>query len=121
MPGSAYYNTAKQIATWLSLVPECQINCSTKSIVDSLSTVKLEKDEILVSFDVVSLYTNVPVMESIQTCADLLYAKYTLPVDKDVFIQLAKLASCDVVMLTPDGYYKQVDGLAMGSPYVPHF
>ena len=119
MPGSAYYNTAKQIATWLSLVLECQINCSTKSIVDSLSTVKLEKDEILVSFDVVSLYTNVPVMESIKTCADLLYAKYTLPVDKDVFIQLAKLASCDVVMLTPDGYYKQVDGLAMGSPCAP--
>ena len=119
MPGSAYYKIAKQVAFWLSIVPECQINCSTKSIVDSLSAIKLEKGELLVSFDVVSLYTNVPVMEAIQVCADLLYDKCCMPVDKDTFIVLAKLASCDVIMLTPDGYYRQVDGLAMGSPCAP--
>ena len=54
MPGSVYYNIAKQVASWLSHVPECQINCSTKEVCDTLSTVKLEDDEELVSFDVVS-------------------------------------------------------------------
>ena len=58
-------------------------------------------------------------MEAIQVCADLLYDKCCMPVDKDTFIVLAKLASCDVIMLTPDGYYRQVDGLAMGSPCAP--
>ena len=79
---------------------------------------ELESDEVLVSFDVSSLYTNVPLLESIQVCADLLFREGIKkpPVDKETFIELAKLASCDVVMLTHDGYYKQVDGLAMGSP-----
>ena len=58
-------------------------------------------------------------MEAIQVCADLLYDKCCMPVDKDTFIVLAKLASCDVIMLTLDGYYRQVDGLAMGSPCAP--
>ena len=80
MPGSVYYNVAKQVAKWLSVIPECQINCSTKSICDSLGNVKLEENEELVSFDVVSLYTNVPVMEAIHVCADLLFKKCSLPV-----------------------------------------
>jgi len=89
--------------------------------VDTISKVKLDPDEILVSFDVVSLYTNVPVKESIQVCADLLFNKHKigLPVDKETFIELAMIASCDVIMLTPEGYYRQVDGLAMGSPCAP--
>ena len=65
MPGSVYYNVAKQVAKWLSFIPECQINCDTKTICDTLSTVTLDENEELVSFDVVSLYTNVPVMEAI--------------------------------------------------------
>ena len=32
MPGSAYYNVAKQVAVWLSNVPECKINCSKEEI-----------------------------------------------------------------------------------------
>ena len=120
MPGSVYYNVAKQVAKWLSFIPECQINCDTKTICDTLSTVTLDENEELVSFDVVSLYTNVPVMEAIHVCADLLYNKFTLlPVDKETFIELAKIASCNVLMLTHDGYYKQLDGLAMGSPPAP--
>ena len=43
-----------------------------------------------------------------------------IPVEKSVFIELTKIASCDVIMSTHDGYYKQIDGLAMGSPPAPH-
>ena len=64
MPGSAYHKVAIKVAEWLSVVPECQINSSTKTVCDKLKTVTLERDEIVVSFDVSSLYTNVPVMES---------------------------------------------------------
>ena len=73
------------------------------------------------SFDVVSLYTNVSVNEAIDVCADLLFSKTVIEnMDKDTFKILAKLASCNVLISTHDGYFKQIDGLAMGSAPAPH-
>ena len=47
--------------------------------------------------------------------------KYELPpVDKETFRTLVMMSSCNVLMLTHDGYYQQTDGLAMGSPPSPH-
>ena len=120
MPGSAYHKIGVQIAEWLSTVPQCRINSSSKSVCDSLKSVQLEEHEELVSFDVSALYTNVPVVEAIDICADMLFDQSDLPIDKDTFITLAKMASCNVLMSTHDGYYKQIDGLAMGSPPAPH-
>ena len=51
MPGSAYHKIAVQVTEWLSVVDECKINSSTKSIADSLKSIKLDKDEVIVSFD----------------------------------------------------------------------
>ena len=83
---------------------------------------RTQRSRQLVSFNVVSLYTIVPVVEAINCCADLLYngRQKAPPVDKETFITLAKLAVCDVIMSTHDGPYKQVDGLAMGSPPAPY-
>jgi len=96
----------------LKVVPDCNINSSTKTVTDSIRNVKLEPDEELVSFDVTSLYTNVPVREAIMDCTKLLYSgKYTKPpVSQNTFIELAELCTCDVLMLTHDGYYRQTDG-----------
>ena len=74
MPGSAYHSVAKQIAEWLSIVPEAQINSSSKMISDLVKTIELENDEELVSFDVSALYTNVPVKDAINMAAEWLYA-----------------------------------------------
>jgi hypothetical protein len=122
MPGSAYHRVGEQVAEWLAKVPECGINSSTKEICDRVRNVKLEEDEELVSFDVKSLYTFVPVLEAILICADLLFRDGSTkpPVDKDTFVELAKIAACNVVMSTHDGYYRQIEGLAMGSPPAPH-
>ena len=120
MPGSACHKIGKQIAACLSRVPECQINTSTKKICDSVKETILKPDEELVSFDVKSLYTNVPVKESIENCADLLFNWFTIPVDRKTFETLAEIACCDVIMATHDGFYIQVDGLAMGSPPAPY-
>ena len=123
MPGSAYHKVALYVAKCLSVVPACKINASSKMISDRLNEVILDEDEEVISFDVVSLYTNVPVLEDITLCTDMLY---NMPVDqqptidKDTFITLAKIASYNVIMLTHDGFYKQIDGLAMGSPPAPH-
>ena len=61
MPGSAYYNIAKKTADWLSVIPECKINTSLESISSRLNEIKLPEGHEMISFDIVSLYTNVPV------------------------------------------------------------
>ena len=106
MPGSAYAKIGKQVALWLSKVPEWNINASTQLISDAIKNLTLPNTDELISFDVSSLYTNVPVMESINTCADLLFNQYTIAgVSKATFIELAQLASCNVLMSTHNGYY----------------
>ena len=123
MPGSAYHRVAKYVADCLKIVPQCKINASSKEICDKIKTVILEEDEEVVSYDVVSLYTNVPVMEAIEVCTGFLYnlpADQRPDIDRDTFVILAKIASCNVIMSTHDGYYYQKDGLAMGSPPAPH-
>ena len=88
---------------------------------ESLKTVTLVADEVVISFDVISLYTNVPVKEAIQEAAERLYCSNVKapPVDKETFIILATLFCNNVLMQTHDGTYKQNDGLAMGSPPAP--
>lgn len=121
MPGSIYHPIAKIVTEWLNVVPECKINTSTKKVADSLKEIELEEDEVMVSFDVSSLYTNVPVQEAINVCSDLLFnGDHELPpVDKETFKTLLELCTCNVVMKTHDGFYRQTDGLAMGSPPAP--
>ena len=121
MPGSAYYKISNKISKWLSVVDECNIDSSTKLISDLLPDIELDEESELISFDVTSLYTNVPLNEAIQYCMELLYSGrcHKPPVDRQTFIELVSLCSCNVVLLTNDGFYRQVDGLAMGSPPAP--
>ena len=77
---------------------------------------KIRDNECFTSSDIVSLYTNVPVKDSINVCANLLFdGKSSLSfLDKETFIELAEMACCNVIFDTFDGLYKQTDGLAMG-------
>ena len=121
MPGSPYYKVAEKVTKWLSIVPEWKINCSTMKTVDQLKDVTLDPDEVLISFDVSSLYTNVPVNEAIEEAADRLYSgDFPTPlVSKETFITLTKLSTTNVILSTHDGLYRQIDGLAMGSQPAP--
>ena len=74
MPGSPYDNLGTAVTKWLSVIPSSQINCSNKQVMERINDVTLEEDEVLVSIDVSSLYTNVPVDEAIKEAADILYA-----------------------------------------------
>ena len=73
MPGSAYHKVAEYVAQQLANVPQCKINTSTDTISKKIRETKLEEDEEMISFDVVSLYTNVPVLQAIEVCTDMLY------------------------------------------------
>ena len=107
MPGSPYYKLATKVTEWLSVLSESKINASTKHVVEDIKGLVLEEDEILISYDVQSLYTNVPAEEAILDAADLLYdgSHVEPPVDKATFIGLCSLCTKNVLMSTCDGYY----------------
>jgi len=73
MTGSPYYNISETVTKWLSFVAESKSQCSSQKIANQLKDIELEDGEELVSFDVVSLYTNVLVLETINEAADRLY------------------------------------------------
>ncbi|XP_057300985.1 uncharacterized protein LOC130635620 [Hydractinia symbiolongicarpus] len=54
MPGSPYYKLANQVAKWLSVVDECNINSSTKQISDLITHLQLAENEELDSCTTVS-------------------------------------------------------------------
>ena len=88
MPGSPYHKIAQKVTKWLSVVPESKLNSYTQKTVGSWKRTTLQTDEVIISFDVTSLYAHVLVKESIQEAADRLYSgDVQLPsVDKETFL-----------------------------------
>ena len=77
-------------------------------------------NEIMCSFDVSSLFTNVPLDETIQICLDKLYAlpdPPTLP--RSVLKVLLEFATKRSHFIFNGQYYDHIDGVAMGSPLGP--
>ena len=71
----------------------------------------------MVSFDVVSLFTNVPLSETIELIADRIYTEdnpNSTPFSRDVFKKLMFMATLGIFMFN-DRLYKQIDGVAMSS------
>ena len=74
------------------------------------------------SFDISSLFTNVPLEETINICADALYCDDSDAqplISKAVFIELMKSARSGVEFSFNNITYKQTDGVAMGLPLGP--
>ena len=73
------------------------------------------------SFDVCSLYTNVPLEETIEICCDVLFRsslpKPTFP--ESVFKHLINFATSSVEFSFNNIIYRQIDGVAMGSSLCP--
>ena len=68
------------------------------------------------SFDICSLFTCVPILETINICADMLYWKYLTPPDitEVVFVELMKFTTTYVKFSFNNIMYWQVDGISMG-------
>ena len=95
------------------------------------------KNTVIASFDVKSLFTQIPLNETIDICVNELFkdldsrkegemdlltvdykGKHSYFTKKD-FKQMMKLACLDMHFLFNGSLYKQVDGMAMGSPLGP--
>ena len=75
----------------------------------------------MASLDVDSLFTNIPLEETINICVDNLYNDNENPpnIPKHDFRNLLNIATKETFFMFNNIYYKQVDGVAMGSPLGP--
>ena len=94
---------------------------STNQFIECLNNFPFYSNDQLVSFDVKSLFTNVPLHETIKIISDYLYsdtAVCTPPFNKKILIKIMKLA-IQGMFLYKNKLWKQIDGVAMGSPLGP--
>ena len=125
MTNSAQHELAKFLAAFLQPVLNFY---SSYCILDSFTFAEeIQKlpisteNSYLCSFDISSLFTNVPLTETIQICANKLYEneKNSPPFSKDIFIELMNMATSSVEFSFNNIMYKQIDGISMGSPLGP--
>ncbi len=122
MIGTAEYKLAKYLDSIIKpIIPDTFMLNSTNGLLDVLNDYQSKIDEncFMVSFDIVSLFTNVPLKEIIDIATDYVYSSDTKPnYDQKVFKKLLTYATGGIFTFN-NKYYKQVDGICMGSPLGP--
>ena len=77
----------------------------------------------MASFDVESLFTNIPVRETIDICMSYVYSgkQAFTSIAQDIFKSLLETAVLNSFFLFNGAFYKQTDGVGMGLPLGPTF
>ena len=124
MVGSAQHELAK----WLTDVLQPVVDKFSSHVVkdsfvfaETLRNVNTNRDSFMCSFDVCSLFTNVPLDETIEICMNTLYHSDLVPptVEERALKKLLIKATKEVEFSFADKMFSQVDGIAMGSPLGP--
>ena len=123
--GSALYNTSKFLSDILSPIQ----NLNGYSVLNSsqfakeVANMEISEDEVMVSFDVVSLFTAIPVNKACDYIRNKLNNDITLPsrtsLTTDDIISLLDFTLSNNYFVYNNCVYKQVHGCAMGSPVSP--
>ena len=120
--GTPEYKLAKYLDNLIKPhIPDTYLLRSTENFIERLKECPCNNKNTMVSFDVVSLFTNVPLAETIELVIERLYDNNNsnaIPVEKSVFRQLMFMATQGLFMYN-DKLYKQIDGVTMGSPLGP--
>ena len=115
---SPMYKVAKMLNDLL--VPYIPMDYALKSTVEFIDLLKTTPNgEDFASLDAESLFTNVPVDETISIILDKVYRsdKTPLPIPEDVLQALLRACTKEAPFLSHKGeLYCQIDGVAMGSP-----
>ena len=74
----------------------------------------------MVSYDVTSLFTNIPLDETIDIAVNTIFDKTpNIKISKSELKKLFKFATSETHFLFDNKFYDQIDGVAMGSPIGP--
>ena len=92
----------------------------TTTFSNYIRNVPIEDDEIMVLFDVTSLYTNIPIIDTLNIIKDYVNnddqftRKTVIPQDK--FLDQVRLVLTTTWYAFNSQFYQQTDGVAMGDP-----
>ena len=117
--GSPTYELSKYLTTILKpLTNESRHKLqSTETFVDAIKTVQIPDDYKLVSFDVKSLFTSIPLQLALDCTATAIKNSTTkLPLPTDDLMDLLNLCLTSTYFQYNGKHYKQLHGTAMGSP-----
>ena len=117
--GTFNYNLARFLCDLLSpLVPNDYFCKDTFSFVSQIKNANLSK-KFLISYDVTSLFTNIPFQETIDITTNLIFNHNP---NLNITRKLKKLfifATSQTHFKFNDKFYNQIDGVAMASPLAP--
>ena len=121
MTGLSHHELGQWLASLLQPVLERFLShCTSDSFTFAkiMQNLNIDPNFFICSFDVPSLFTNVPLDETIKICSDALYDNsHSQPfIPKDLFVELIKSATSSVEFSFNNTMYKQTDGIAMRSP-----
>ena len=125
MVASPQYNISKWLCGWLDIVQKFYCKHTVKDtfeFIDVLRSHPVPASAHMCSFDVVSLFTNVLLEETINICLDVLYRNDEVDtpwISETAFRELMLLVTTGVELSFSDIMYREVDGVAMGSPLGP--
>ena len=114
------YDRAPFLCDLLSPVVPDDYSCKdTFSFVSQIKNANLSK-KFLVSYDVTSLFTNIPLQETIDIAINLIFNHNpNLNITKKELKKLFLFATSQTHFLFNGKFYNQIDGVAMGSPLAP--
>ena len=120
--GMPEYKLAKYLDNLIKPhIPDTYSLRSTENFIKRLKECPCNNKNTVVSFDVVSLFTNVRLAETIELVIERFYDNNNsnaIPFEKSVFCQLMFMATQRLFMYN-DKLYKQIDGVTMESPLGP--
>ena len=118
--GTFNYNLARFLCDLLSpLVPNDYSCKDTFSFVSQIKNVNLS-NKFLVSYDVTSLFTNIPLQETIDIAINLIFNHNpNLNITRKELKKLFLFATSKTHFIFNSKFYNQIDGVAMGSPLAP--
>ena len=118
--GTFNYNLACFFCDLLSpLVPNDYSCKDTFSFVSQIKNTNLSK-KFLVSYDVTSIFTNIPLQETIVIAINLIFNHNpNLNITRKELKKLFLFTTSQTHFIFNSKFYNQIDGVAMGSPLAP--
>ena len=118
LPGSSYYNLNKVLAKFFDKIEGANIETNSLDARKILESTNLEPNENLISLDVKSLYTNVPLKEAIDIALRKLYEQDEPPsIARKTMKRLLNMAVSQIHFKCNETWYAQNDGLPMGASF----
>ena len=119
------------LAKWCTdLLQPVLLKFSKHTVTDSFEFATLIRESrppstgcFMCSYDVKSLFTNVPLRETLNICVEQLYNTEIKPpsIPQEVCLELLEKATTNVQVSFNSTMFTQIDGVAMGSPLGPYW